>query len=513
MTTTCLAHAVPTTTTNAAAADATSAHCLQWTRQSLADWAGHQGGPTMDVHDPSSGEWLWAVPALDAAAALRAVEQASAVWPAWRARTAAQRAQSLRRWAALMRGDAERLAVVLTLEQGKPLFESRQEIEYAASYLDWFADESLRIGGELLPSHLNGSRLLLRREPIGVTAAVTPWNFPVAMVVRKAAAALAAGCVMVLKPAPQTPASAILQQRIALEAGIPAGAFQVLTGDAEELVSVWTASDTVRHLSFTGSTDVGRRLLARCAATVKKVALELGGHAPFIVLPGADVERAVADAVAAKFATTGQDCLAVNRFIVHAGLYQPFCQRLTEVMRTLKVGRGLDAGVHLGPLIDARAVQRCQTQVDDALAQGARLLTGGTVHPLGPNFYPPTMLMGLQTTMRLFREETFGPVAAAMPFDNVEQAIGLANDSHYGLAAYVQGPDALQAWRVGEALDYGMVAVNTARMTGAQVPFGGVKHSGLGREGSRHGLEEFTQLRYLCIADRGDVAARDLIHS
>ena len=476
---------------------------LSWVRESIAAWGG-PAAPSSAVRDPATGETLWAVPAMDAAASLRGVERAAAAFPAWRARPAAERAKGLQRWEALLRSDAERLALVLTLEQGKPLSESRQEIEYAASYLDFYAAEAVRVGGELLPSHLVGSRLMLRREPIGVAAAVTPWNFPVAMVVRKAAAALAAGCVMVLKPAPQTPACAILQQRLADEAGIPEGVFQVLTGDAEELVSVWTASDAVRHLSFTGSTQVGRLLLERCAGTVKKVALELGGHAPFIVLAGADVENAVADAIAAKFATTGQDCLAVNRFIVHASVYEHFCQRLSASMRDMKLGCGLDSGVQLGPLIDARAVQRCQAQVDDALARGARLLTGGAPLPLGPNFYPPTMLMGLQPDMRLFREETFGPVAAAMPFDDEAQAINLANDSLYGLAAYVQGPDTLQAWRVAEALDYGMVAVNTARMTGAQVPFGGIKHSGLGREGSRHGLDEFTELRYLCIADRGE---------
>lgn len=475
---------------------------MQWARQSVQTWASGFDGTTVAVHDPADGTFLWSVPAMGARAAATPVERASAAWPAWRRRTANERVRCLQRWAALVRARAEDLAVIVTLEQGKPLAESHQEVEYAASYLDWFAEEGLRMGGELLPTHLPGSRLMQWRDPIGVCAAVTPWNFPVAMVTRKAAAALAAGCVMVLKPAPQTPVCAILQQQLALEAGVPVGVFQVLTGDAEALVSAWTANDTVRHLSFTGSTAVGRMLLARCAPTVKKVALELGGHAPFIVLRGADLERAVADAMAAKFATTGQDCLAVNRLLVHRSLYEPFCAAFASAVAALKVGHGLEPGMHIGPLIDGRAVRRCQAQVDDAMAKGAALATGGSPHPRGTNFYAPTLLTGLTPAMHLFHEETFGPIAAAMPFDDIEQAIAWANDSVYGLAAYVQGPDVLQAWRVGEALEYGMVAVNTARMTGAQVPFGGIKHSGLGREGSRHGIEEFTQLRYLCIADR-----------
>ncbi len=461
-------------------------------------WTAARDGKVIAVTNPATGQQLGVVPALGAAETEAAIEAAARAFPAWRRLLPQQRAGHLRRWYELMIEAKDDLALIMTLEQGKPLVEAEGEIAYAASFIEWFAEEAKRVNVEGVTPHLANRQMSVRREPIGVTAAVTPWNFPAAMITRKAAAALAAGCPMVVRPASETPYSALALAELAERAGIPAGVFSVVTGPSRPIVDALMASPTVRAVSFTGSTEVGRQLLAAGAATVKRMSMELGGHAPMIVFPEVDLEDAVAGAVAAKFQTSGQDCLAANRIYVHASIYERFVERFAAYVKELRVGNGLEDGVDIGPLMHERAVAKCESHVRDALAKGGRLLTGG--ERLGGCFFAPTVIASAGDDMLIAREETFGPVAALFRFEDEAEVIARANDTIYGLAAYVWSNDLHRVARVTSALEYGMVAVNCVKMTGAPIPFGGVKQSGLGREGSRHGLEEFTELKYVCIA-------------
>jgi aspartate-semialdehyde dehydrogenase len=463
-------------------------------------WTAAKDGKVMAVSNPATGAQLGVVPALGGGETEAAIAAAAAAFPAWRRLLPQQRAAYLRRWYELMVEAKDDLALIMTLEQGKPLAEAEGEIAYAASFIEWFAEEGKRINVEGVMPHLPGRQMTVRREPVGVTAAITPWNFPSAMITRKAAAALAAGCPMVVRPASETPYSALALAELADRAGIPAGVFSVVTGPAQAIVDALQASPLVRALSFTGSTEIGRKLLEGGAQTIKRMSMELGGHAPMLVFPEVDLEDAVAGAVAAKFQTTGQDCLAANRIYVHAGIYERFVERFAAYVRELRVGNGLEEGVEIGPLMHERAVAKCESHVADAIAKGGRVLAGGGRHTLGGNFFEPTVIADADDGMLIAHEETFGPVAAVLRFDDEAEVIGRANDTIYGLAAYVWSNDLNRVARVTSALEYGMVAVNCVKMTGAPIPFGGVKQSGLGREGSRHGLEEFTELKYVCIA-------------
>ncbi len=452
------------------------------------------------VTDPATGAVLATVPALGAAEADMAVSRAAQAWPAWRGLSTYARAAALARWSALIRAHAEDLARIATAEQGKPLAEARGEVEYAASFPEWFAAESQRIADEMPPPHLPDCRVEIRRVPVGIVAAATPWNFPLAMLTRKAGAALAAGCPIVVHPAEETPLSALALAELAERAGVPADVMGVVTGAPEPIVGTWCADRRVSALSFTGSTEIGRRLLAACAPTIKRVQLELGGHAPFIVFDDVTLEEAVAGAIAAKFATSGQDCLAANRIYIHRALYARFLEAFTAAVTALPVGSGFDPASRIGPLMHARAAAKCEAHVADAVANGARLLTGGSRHKLGGTFFAPTVLADVTPGMRIYREETFGPVAAVLPFEPSDDIAAMANDSDYGLAAYLYTRDAARIARLVEALDYGLIGVNRVRMTGPPVPFGGMKQSGLGREGSRLGIEAFSETKTICLA-------------
>lgn len=463
-------------------------------------WQPAASGATRIVSNPATGARVGTVPAMGRIEADAAVAAAEAAWPAWRALPDSARAALLRRWAGLMREHREDLARLITAEQGKPLAESRSEIDYAAGFPEWFAGELLRMTAELPQPHLPGCTLMISREPVGICAAVTPWNFPVAMITRKAGAALAAGCPIVVHPAEETPLSALALAELANRAGLPPGVLSVVTGPPEAIVDAWCADPRVRALSFTGSTAVGRRLLAQCAPTVKRVQLELGGHAPFIVFDDAPLSGAVAGAVAAKFATSGQDCLAANRIYVHRRVYARFLEEFAAAVAALPVGDGFADGTAIGPLIHDRAIRKCEGQVADALGAGAGLLAGGGRHALGGTFFQPTVLADVTPAMRIYREETFGPIAAVIPFGDGDDIAAMANDSEYGLAAYLFTVDAARIRTLVSRLEYGMVAVNRVKMTGAPIPFGGVKQSGLGREGSRLGIEAFTEVKYVCLA-------------
>jgi len=449
------------------------------------------------VDDPATGVTIGHVPALGAKAIDSAIDAAAAALPAWAALTPDQRAEHLLAWYEGMLRHREDLALIMTLEEGKPLSEARGEIDYAASFVRWFAEEGRRAYGETIPSHLPGRHLRTVRRPIGVTAAITPWNFPSAMVTRKAAAALAAGCPMIVRPASETPFSALALAWLAEQAGIPGGIFQVITGDGRTVGGALMNDVRIRALSFTGSTEVGKALIRQSADTVKRLTLELGGNAPFIVFDDADLDFAVEGALAAKFQTSGEDCLAANRILVQRPLYEAFLERFAARTAELRVGHGLEAGTEIGPLSDGRAVDKAAQHVEDAQRHGARILTGGK--KLGGNFYSPTVVADVTPEMALFREETFSPVAAVLPFDDEAEAIRLANDTEYGLVAYCYTAGLSRATRLSDALDYGMVAINCAKLTGPPIPFGGVKQSGQGREGSRHGLDEYSELKYICL--------------
>jgi succinate-semialdehyde dehydrogenase len=465
-------------------------------------WRAAASGGTIEVTDPATGETIGSVPDLGADETRQAVDAADAALGRWRALLPQERAATLRRWHDLMRAAREDLALIMTLEQGKPIAEARGEIDYAASFVEWFAEEGKRLNGETVASHLPARQMTVRREPVGVVACVTPWNFPSAMITRKAAAALAAGCTVVVRPASETPFSALALAELAERAGIPAGVLSVVTGDAGTVVGELTGNAKVRAVSFTGSTQVGAKLIAAGAPTVKRMSMELGGHAPFILFPDVDLDDGVEAALAAKFQTSGQDCLAANRIYVHRDIYEPFLERFAARTNALKVGNGLDESTEIGPLMHERAVAKCAAHVRDAVAKGARLLAGGAPHEAGARFYRPTVLADLTPDMAIAREETFGPVAAVAPFDDEGEVVARANDTEYGLIAYLHTRDHDRLCRMTDALEYGMVAVNCVKVTGHPVPFGGVKQSGLGREGGRWGIEEFTEIKYVCAAYR-----------
>ncbi len=464
------------------------------------EWIGADEGATFPIHDPATGLHLASVPLCGVRETERAITQAQRAFSSWKRTTAAQRAKILRAWFELMLQHQEDLARLMTAEQGKPLSEARGEIGYAASFLEWFAEEAKRAYGEIIPTTHQDRQLLVTREPVGVCAAITPWNFPAAMITRKVAPALAAGCTVVLKPAEQTPLSALALAELAQRAGVPAGVFNVVTGDAPTIGAVLTQSPVVRKLSFTGSTEVGQLLMRQCAGTLKRLSLELGGNAPFIVFDDADLEAAVAGAVASKYRNAGQTCVCSNRLLVQAGIYERFAAALAQAVGALKVGNGVDEGVAQGPLIDEAAVTKVERMIEDACQKGARVVLGGRRHSLGGTWFEPTILADVTPQMRLAREEIFGPVSPLFRFDTEEQALRMANDTEYGLAAYFYTRDHGRVWRVSGALEYGMIGVNTGLISNEVAPFGGVKFSGMGREGSRHGLEEYLELKYLALA-------------
>jgi succinate-semialdehyde dehydrogenase/glutarate-semialdehyde dehydrogenase len=463
-------------------------------------WIAAQGGGTLEVRNPASGELLGTVPDCGATETRTAIEAAAAALPAWRARTAADRAGLLRRLHALILEHHDDLAMLMTAEQGKPLAEARGEIAYAAAFVEWFAEEARRVYGDVIPGHARDRRIVVIKQPVGVVAAITPWNFPSAMLARKLAPALAAGCTIVCKPAHQTPFSALALAELCQRAGIPAGVVNVLTGSARAIGAELTGNPLVRKLTFTGSTGVGKILLQQCAATVKKVSMELGGNAPFIVFDDADLDAAVAGAIVSKYRNTGQTCVCANRFLVQEGIYDKFAARLAAAVGKLRVGDGLSGETDQGPLIDANAVQKVSDHIADAVAKGARILIGGKAHALGGTFFEPTVLSGVTANMQIAREETFGPVAPLFSFTTEAEAIRMANDTEFGLAAYVYTRDLGRSWRVPEALEYGMVGLNTGLISTEVAPFGGIKESGMGREGSHYGLDDYLEIKYLSIA-------------
>ena len=460
-------------------------------------WCGAANGRTLPVTNPADGAVLGMVAAMGGLESGMAVAAADDAFADWAARLPQDRSAVLRRWYELVKENAEDLALLMTLEQGKPLSEARGEIDYAASFIEYYAEEAKRPNIESVTSHLPNAEVEVWREPTGVAALITPWNFPSAMLTRKAAAALAAGCTVVAHPSKETPFSALALAELAERAGFPAGVFNVVTGRASELVPAWTEDPRVRVLSFTGSTEVGRLLYEQSATTIKRLVMELGGHAPFLVFTDADLDRAVDCAISAKFATSGQDCLAANRFLIERPVYPDFCERFTVRVAALTLGPGLE-DPDIGPLMNDATVAKQISQVDDALAKGAQLLTGGEGHPAGPLFYKPTVLADVPAEALILREETFGPVAALAPFDSEEEALRRANDSEYGLVAYLHTQDPRRIYRASRALQYGMVAVNRTKVTGAPIPFGGMKQSGLGREGARLGMEAYTEVKYVC---------------
>ena len=462
-------------------------------------WIEAEGRKSLTVTNPATGDTIGYVPDLGVDETRRAIEAAEVARKSWAARTAKQRADVLRAWFDLMMDNRDDLATILTAEQGKPLNEAKGEITYGASFIEWFAEEARRINGDIIPGHQPDKRIMVLKQPIGVVAAITPWNFPNAMITRKVGPALAAGCAMVLKPASQTPFSAIALAVLAERAGVPAGIFSVVTGSARVIGGEMTANALVRKLTFTGSTEVGAELYRQCAPTIKKLGLELGGNAPFIVFDDADIDAAVEGALIAKFRNNGQTCVCANRLYVQDKVYDVFAEKLAKAVSSLSVGNGFDEGVVLGPLIDDKAVAKVEEHIGDALAKGGALATGGKRHALGGTFFEPTVITGVTPEMAVAREETFGPVAPLFRFTDEADVIAQANDTEFGLASYFYARDLSRVWRVAEALEYGMVGVNTGLISTAEAPFGGVKASGLGREGSRYGIEDFIELKYVCL--------------
>ncbi len=461
-------------------------------------WCKADNGKSFPVNNPATGEVLADVPEMGTAETRRAIAAAKAAWPGWRRKTAKERAVLLRKWYDLMMANLEDLAKIMTLEQGKPLSESRGEISYAASFIEWFAEEGKRVYGDTIPSPWNDRRLVVVKEPIGVCCAITPWNFPAAMITRKAGPGLAAGCTMVVKPAESTPLSAFALAVLAERAGIPPGVFNVLTGEPRAIGGEMTSNADVRKITFTGSTEVGRLLMRQSADTIKKLSLELGGNAPLIVFDDADLDAAVEGTIISKFRNTGQTCVCANRIYVQDGVYDAFAEKLVAAVKKLKVGNGLEPDVVQGPLIDEAAVEKAEDHISDAISKGARILLGGERHSLGQTFFEPTVLADVTAQMKVAREETFGPVAPLFRFHQDEEAIQMSNDTEFGLASYFFGRDVGRIWRVAEALEYGMVGINTGLISNEVAPFGGMKQSGLGREGSRYGIDEFLEVKYLC---------------
>ncbi|NRG20845.1 NADP-dependent succinate-semialdehyde dehydrogenase [Klebsiella michiganensis] len=462
-------------------------------------WRDASSKETLAVTNPANGQQLGSVPKMGAAETREAIDAAAGALPAWRALTAKERSAILRRWFELMMEHQDDLARLMTLEQGKPLAEAKGEISYAASFIEWFAEEGKRIYGDTIPGHQADKRLLVIKQPIGVTAAITPWNFPSAMITRKAGPALAAGCTMVLKPASQTPFSALALAELANRAGIPEGVFNVVTGSASEVGNELTGNPLVRKLSFTGSTEIGRQLMEQCAKDIKKVSLELGGNAPFIVFDDADLDKAVEGALASKFRNAGQTCVCANRLYVQDGVYDRFAEKLQQAVSKLQIGDGLQPNVTIGPLIDEKAIAKVQEHIADALGKGARIVIGGKVHELGGNFFQPTILVDVPGDAKVAKEETFGPLAPLFRFKDEADVIAQANDTEFGLAAYFYARDLSRVFRVGEALEYGIIGINTGLISTEVAPFGGVKSSGLGREGSKYGIEDYLEIKYMCI--------------
>ncbi|MCB1713866.1 MAG: NADP-dependent succinate-semialdehyde dehydrogenase [Candidatus Competibacteraceae bacterium] len=464
------------------------------------EWADADDGATLEVNNPATRDNLGTVPKMGAAETRRAIEAAEAALPAWRAKTAKERATILRKWYELMMANQEDLAIIMTSEQGKALVESRGEIAYAGSFIEWFAEEAKRIYGETIPQHQADKRIVVIKQPVGVCAAITPWNFPAAMITRKAGPALAAGCTMVIKPASQTPYSALALCELAERAGVPKGVINVVTGSASAIGGELTGNPTVRKLSFTGSTEVGKKLMVQCAETVKKTSMELGGNAPFIVFDDADLDAAVEGAIISKYRNTGQTCVCANRIYVQDSVYDAFAQKLAAAVEAkLNVGNGLDEGVTVGPLIDQAALEKVEEHIQDAVGKGAKVALGGARHALGGTFFQPTILTGVTAAMKVANEETFGPVAPLFRFSTDAEAIAAANNTPFGLAAYFYSRDIGRIWRVAEGLESGMVGINTGLISTEVAPFGGVKESGIGREGSSHGIEEYLEMKYLCI--------------
>ncbi|MGC1088156.1 MAG: NADP-dependent succinate-semialdehyde dehydrogenase [Candidatus Acidiferrum sp.] len=461
-------------------------------------WIQASSGQTMDVDNPATKEIIGKVPKLSGVEARCAIKAAKNAFPAWNSKTAKERAAVLRRWFELLMSNQEDLARLMTLEQGKPLAESRGEVAYAAAFLEWFAEEAKRVYGDTIPQHQADKRIVVVKQPIGVVACITPWNFPLAMITRKAGPAIGSGCTVVVKPAEQTPFSALALAELAERAGVPKGVLNIVTGAPEEIGAELTSSSIVRKLSFTGSTEVGKILMAQCAGNIKKVSLELGGNAPFIVFEDANLDAAVEGAIASKYRNTGQTCVCSNRFLIQEGVYDAFAAKLAVAVKKLKPAPGLESGATQGPLIDDAAVEKVESHIRDAESKGAKVLIGGKRHALGGRFFEPTILTDVTTQMIVAREETFGPVAPLFRFKTEAEAIAIANDTEFGLAAYFYGRDIARVWRVAEALEYGIVGINTGIISTEVAPFGGVKESGLGREGSKYGIDEYLEIKYLC---------------
>jgi succinate-semialdehyde dehydrogenase/glutarate-semialdehyde dehydrogenase len=462
-------------------------------------WVPADDGAVMEVTNPATGAVLGSVPKMGVGETRRAIDRAEAAWGGWRAMMAGERAAILRRWHDLILDNREDLARLMTAEQGKPLAEARGEVEYAASFIEWFAEEGRRIYGDTIPQHQGDKRNLVLKQPVGVSAAITPWNFPAAMITRKAAAALAAGCPMVVKPAEDTPFTALALCELAEQAGMPPGVLSVVTGNPEEIGGELTSNPKVRKLSFTGSTEVGKLLMRQCADTLKKLSLELGGNAPFIVFDDADLDQAVEGAMASKYRNSGQTCVCANRLLVQNGIYEAFAEKLARAMERLNVGEGVEEGVNQGPLINQAAVEKVEAHIADAVARGGRVVVGGARHPRGGTFFQPTLLTHITSDMRIAREEIFGPVAPLYRFSTEQEAIAMANDTEYGLAAYFYTQNLGRSWRVSEALEYGIVGINTGIFSTTVAPFGGMKASGIGREGSKYGIDEYLEIKFVCI--------------